>query len=339
MLAAIRGGQGAASAFADVMRLPQRGCPWEQADPLMARLMLDYEGDVGVSDDGGIFYAFPAMRKTASEAEPSRRSSSPPSTPAAWDSLPKPLPPLTGNSVGANFAIAALNGFNFLMGFWAIGNGLTIERVSHLFDRVPPPVVDTGLPIALGVVPLLLFSALLFLVPVGRALVRPLRQRQQTEERGRLAVLRAVLERVRGKQPVTDGVVAEAWRSAAGRPAEPKRLDRALVALGGDVDIEGDDGAETPMALPGPRDRGGRGRRREGCGGRGRGAPRRRGVRDRRAALTRRGARRAMGPWNPACRGSVIERRRAGNPSPFALLYRSAMTLRKLIPLTALLLP
>jgi len=135
------------------------------------------------------------------------------------------------------------------MGFWAIGNGLTIERVSHLFDRVPQPVVDTGLPIALGVVPLL-FSALLFLVPVGRALVRPLKQRRQTEERGRLAVLRAVLERVRGKQPVTDGVVAEAWRSATGRPAEPKRLDRALVALGGDVDIEAGDGAQTRWRFP-----------------------------------------------------------------------------------------
>ncbi len=246
VLAAIREGKGRIG-LADVMRAT--GLPREQADPMMARLMLDYEGDVGVSDDGGIFYSFPAMRKTASEAEPSRRSSSPPSTPAAWDTQPKPLPPLTGNSAGANVAIAALNGFNLLMGFWAIGNGLTIERVSHLFDRVPQPVVDTGLPIALGVVPLL-FSALLFLVPVGRALVRPLKQRRQSEERGRLAVLRAVLERVRGKQPVTDGVVAEAWRSAAGRPAEPKRLDRALVALGGDVDIEAGDGAETRWRFP-----------------------------------------------------------------------------------------
>ncbi len=242
VLAVIRAGKGRIG-LADVMRAT--GLPREQADPLMARLMLDYEGDVGVSDDGGIFYSFPALRKTA-EAESARAPSVPP---PAWDSLPKPLPPLTGNSVGANFAIAALNGFNFLMGFWAIGNGLTLERVSHLFDRVPPPVMDTGLPIALGVIPIV-FSALLFVVPVGRALVRPLRQRQQTEERGRLAVLRAVLERVRGKQPVTDGVVADAWRVATGRPAEPKRLDRELVALGGDVDIEAGAGAGTRWRFP-----------------------------------------------------------------------------------------
>ena len=41
------------------------GLPRDKADPLMARLMLDYEGDVGVSEDGGIFYRFAALRKTA----------------------------------------------------------------------------------------------------------------------------------------------------------------------------------------------------------------------------------------------------------------------------------
>jgi hypothetical protein len=243
VLAAIRAGKGRIG-LADVMRAT--GLPREKADPMMARLMLDYEGDVGVSEDGGIFYSFPAMRKTASEGENARGTSPPP---PAWDTQPKPLQPFTGNSVGANVAITALNAFNFLMGFWAIGNGLTLERVSHLFDRVPPPVIDSGLPIALGVVPIL-FSTLLFVVPLGRALVRPLKQRKQVEERGRLAVLRAVLERVRGKQPVTDSVVAEAWQGATGRPAERQRLDRELVALGGDVDVEGGGGPQTRWRFP-----------------------------------------------------------------------------------------
>jgi hypothetical protein len=243
VLAAIRAGKGRIG-LADVMRAT--GLPREKADPMMARLMLDYEGDVGVSEDGGIFYSFAAMRKTASEGE-SARASAPP--PAAWDSEPKPLQPLTGNSAGANLAIAALNAFNLLMGFWVIGNGLTLERVSHLFDRVPPPFVDSGVPIALGVIPIV-FSSLLFVVPLGRALFRPLKLRKQTEERGRLAVLRAVLERVRGKQPVTDGVVADAWRGATGRPVDRKRLDRELVALGGDVDIEGGGGAQTRWRFP-----------------------------------------------------------------------------------------
>jgi hypothetical protein len=226
VLAAIRAGKGRIG-LADVMRVT--GLARDQADPMMARLMLDYEGDVDVSKEGGIVYRFAAIRKTASEtteAEP----------PPAWTRT-KPLPPLTGNSGGANFLIVALNAFNLMMGLWAVQNGMTIERVVHLFDRVPHPVLDTGVPIVLGVVPLL-FSALLFLVPVGRVIARPWRQRAAQEERGRLAVLREVIEHVRSKKPVTDAEVTEAWRRAAGKAPEGKRVDQELVALGGDVAIE-----------------------------------------------------------------------------------------------------
>jgi hypothetical protein len=227
VLAAIRAGKGRIG-LADVMRVT--GLPRDQADPMMARLMLDYDGDVDVSEDGGIVYRFAAIRKTASDAAPE------PEPPPAWARV-KPLPPLTGNSAGANFLIAGLNGFNLFMGMWAIENGLTLERLAHLFDRVPQVLVDTGVPIAVGVVPFV-FSALLFLLPIGRALVRPLRQRRAIEERGRLAVLREVIERVRGKKKVTDADVAQAWRVATGQPPADKRIDRELVALGGDVAIE-----------------------------------------------------------------------------------------------------
>src|SRR5208283_216198 len=62
VLAAIRAGKGRIG-LADVMRVT--GLPREQADPMMARLMLDYDGDVAVSEEGGIVYRFEAMRKTA----------------------------------------------------------------------------------------------------------------------------------------------------------------------------------------------------------------------------------------------------------------------------------
>ena len=231
VLAAIRAGKGRIG-LADVMRVT--GLPRDQADPLMARLMLDYEGDVDVSEDGGIVYRFAAVRKTASEAVEAE-------PPPAW-ARTKPLPPLTGNSAGANFLIAGLNAFNLLMGAWAIDNGMTIERVSHLFDRVPYPITDTGIPIVLGVIPLL-FSALLFVVPIARVVARPWRRKEALEEKGRLAVLRQVIEHVRSKQPVTDGEVAKAWRVAVGQPADPKRIDRELVSLGGQVAIN--DNGET----------------------------------------------------------------------------------------------
>jgi hypothetical protein len=209
------------------------GLPRDQADPMMARLMLDYEGDVDVSEDGGIVYRFEKIRKTAADTASSAVEREPP---PAWARV-RPMPPLTGNSGGANFAIAALNGFNLLMGAWAIANGMTIERVAHLFDRVPYVLTDAGTPIALGLVPLV-FSALLFLLPLGRAIARPAKARVAREEQGRLAVLREVTERVRSKRPVTDGAVAQAWQGATGEPPPPKRIDRELVALGGDVAID-----------------------------------------------------------------------------------------------------
>jgi hypothetical protein len=227
ILAAIRAGKGRVG-LADVMRVT--GLPREQADPLMAKLMLDYEGDVGVSEDGGIFYTFPAMRKTASAVGDER----PPEP--AWAHI-EPLAPLTGNSPGSNFAIAALNGFNLLMGLWAVGSGMTLERVSHLFDRIPHAIPDTGTAIALGVVPFV-FSTLLFALPLARAALRPLRVRAAAEERGRLAVLREVLERLRKKEPVTDRAVGQAWRVATGSEPGTKRIDAQLVALGGDVSLD-----------------------------------------------------------------------------------------------------
>jgi hypothetical protein len=93
------------------------------------------------------------------------------------------------------------------------------------------------MPIVLGVVPFVL-SALLFLLPIARSVARPWRVRSAEQERGRLAVLREVLERVGGKQPVTDEAVEDAWRKATGHEPEGTRLSRELVALGGDVSIE-----------------------------------------------------------------------------------------------------
>jgi hypothetical protein len=228
VLAAIRAGKGRIG-LADVMRVT--GLGRDLADPLMAKLMLDYQGDVAVSEDGGIVYRFPEIRKTASETEVAEPS-------PAWSRI-KPLPPLTGNPLGANVAIAGINAFNMLMGMWVIQNNLTIERASHLFDRIPQPIYDTGTPIALGVIPLV-FSALLFVMPVARAIGRPLRVRHAAQERGRLALLRVVLERLRAKQPVTDGTAQDAWKAATGSEVPVDRLNQELVALGGKVQVDDD---------------------------------------------------------------------------------------------------
>ena len=225
----------------DVMRVT--GLPREVADPMMARLMLDYEGDVSVSDDGGITYHFEALRKTASESSgrEDRIGAEAPRVPAVW-AEPKRLPLLTGNGTGSNLLIGLLNAFNLGMGAFVIANNLTIARILHIFastrpHAIPVPMPYDGLPIALGLVPLV-FSIALFVLPLGRALLRPIEARKVAEENGRRAMLREILTRIDQDAPLTEAPLRSAWKAAAGTEPGSKELTRAIVELGGDVDIQ-----------------------------------------------------------------------------------------------------
>jgi hypothetical protein len=229
VIGAIRAGKGRVG-LADVMRVT--GLPRSRVDAMMARLMLDYEGTVEVSDDGGIYYVFQELRRTAQQGEivPSPRP--------AWE-LQKKLAPLTGNSGGANVAIGLLNLFNLVASMWAIENHFTIGNVYTVLTAPPhvilPPL--TGLPIALGIVPLVM-SIAMFLLPIGRSLWRSRQARAVARENGRLALLREVITRTSEKKPVTDRALTKAWRVATGSEPDSKTITREVVELGGDVDLE-----------------------------------------------------------------------------------------------------
>lgn len=216
----------------DVMRVT--GLPRDEADPMMARLMLDYEGDVDVSEAGGIIYKFEALRKTALDVSDPRPL-------PAW-SEPRIVPPLTGNRFGTNVLVAALNAFNLVMGLFVIANNLTIARIIDLLRPLRPgveyvPLPYDGMPIVLGLIPLV-FSIALFLLPLGRVLLRPLRARAISHENGRLGLLREILTRVEARTPLTEPGLRAAWKSGAGSEPGSTELTRAVVDLGGDVDIE-----------------------------------------------------------------------------------------------------
>ena len=232
ILAEIRGQKGRIG-LADVMRVT--GLPRDEADPLMSRLMLDYDGSVEVSDEGGIFYRFESIRKTVAQPAAEPRPA------PAWARLEK-LMPLTGNEVGTNLLIIALNGFNMIMSLYALSNGWTFEKIAMLLSRAPldrgQPLPDTGTAIALGVVPLV-FSIALFALPIARALYRPIKERKVARENGRRALLREVLTGI-DKREITDASLESAWKSAAGQAPDPKVITREVVALGGDVEIQDD---------------------------------------------------------------------------------------------------
>lgn len=238
ILAQIRAGQGRIG-IGDVMRVT--GLPREEADPMLARLMLDYEGEVEVSEDGGIFYKFPALRRTATQGERER-------APAPVWAQKLHAAPVTGNDGGSNFLIAGLNGFNLLMGFFALQAGLTVERLSWLFEQsqsrvlIPPPPAD-GPALVLGLIPLV-FSTLLFALPAVRAVTAGRRKKKIDEENARRAILKTVLEAQHAPAAdgttagVTEGQLKKAWRDATGTEPDVKKIREEVVALGGDIDLE-----------------------------------------------------------------------------------------------------
>jgi hypothetical protein len=233
MLAEIRAQKGRIG-LSDVMRVT--GLSRDEAHPFIARLMLDYDGTVEVSSEGGIVYRFEALRRTVDA-----RADAPRPEPA-W-SQKKRLPPLTGNSLGANVLIAGLNGFNLIMSLYALGNELTLARLAFIFEAmqhgVPRgAVVPGGTAVVLGVVPLV-FSVLLFLLPVARAAIRPFKERRIARQNGSLAVLKTVLTSV-SQREISDASLRRAWKAAAGSEPDPRDITREVVALGGDVDMDSD---------------------------------------------------------------------------------------------------
>ena len=227
ILAEIRAQKGRIG-LADVMRVT--GLPRDEADPLMARLMLDHEGTVEVAEQGGIIYRFESLRRTA-ESEGHAAPQRP-----AWET-PRRVVPLTGNGAGSNVAISLLNLFNMSMGAWVMAHGLTISNILLLFSKHPPRFLpDDGLPIALGLVPAA-FSLMLFVLPIVRATFQGRKARRVADENARLGILREVLARAPKKEPVPDETLRKAYRVATGKEASSKEITKRVVELGGDVDV------------------------------------------------------------------------------------------------------
>jgi hypothetical protein len=193
---------------------------------------LDYDGSVAVSESGGITYHFEALRKTAAATTPQADGA-----PPVWAKLER-LPPLTGNDGGTNALVIALNGFNLIMSLFALSDGLTLARAAGLIRGLPERMMPApGFPIALGIVPLV-FSLLLFLLPIARAIGRRWKARSIARENGRRAMLHEILDKI-GHGSITERDLSRAWKSAAGEEPSEKAVTREVVALGGDVDLEG----------------------------------------------------------------------------------------------------
>jgi hypothetical protein len=192
----------------DVMRVT--GMPLDRAEATVARLLLDHDGTVEVGDGGAITYHFRALRRTATRRRP-RKAPKP-----VWTRREE-LPPLTGdNRDRDNALVLGITLFNGAMGYLGI---------------------SLGLPLVIGLVPFLLALGLL-LIPIGRALARPLQRRRVERENGRRALLREVLSAA-APRGADERTLLDAWEGAAGRPLAKGALSGELLRIGAMPEVDG----------------------------------------------------------------------------------------------------
>ena len=174
------------------------------AEEELTRLMVEYDGEVEVADDGTLLYVFEQLMPSAGVV--------PEKWAWSWDQ-PDPLPSLTGNTSGANAATAGFAAFN-LIGSMTIGPAF-LERF-HL----------SGDPLATFFVTLfpLLFSAVFFAVPATRWLVRQQKLKTRQKRQLRRALMREIWS-----APATARDPDELATLAAATTGLPQANARAMV--------------------------------------------------------------------------------------------------------------
>lgn len=195
----------------DVVRVT--GLPRPEAEAMVSRLLVDYDGEVDVTEAGAIVYRFPDLRPTAGPAALPPAPAMP--VPAIWRGAVA-AEPFTGNSTGSNAAILGLTAFVAMMG--AFGTWL-------------------GLPFWAAELPL--FATLAFLVvPIVRFPFHVARRGAIAEENGRRALLQAVHESACEARGVDEDELAKAWHDAAHASLPATELRRRLFEMGGDVVVD-----------------------------------------------------------------------------------------------------
>ena len=207
-----------------------------EAEQEMARLLGAYGGEALVSPDGELVYAFPEIMASAQEARQPR----PPNP--AWLRLEPPLE-LTGNTKGANAAVAGMNAFTLISAAtapWFIFPRLGLGGTAAFVGLVWVPVV---------------FSVIFFSIPLLRRVSVALenKRRHARNIRGVLLglVYRRALEGPGGAVSVSEAYLHVASKlpdRGVSRDAVERALHRLAAEL--DADVTTDDEGETLFSFP-----------------------------------------------------------------------------------------
>ena len=218
LLALIRAKRGRIG-VSDVIKVT--GLSQQQTDPVLSKLMLNYDGEVNVSDSGSIIYTFREIRKTVENTYV-------PEPAPIWSSREK-VKPLTGNTGSINLLITALNGFNLVMSTFMISQQATLVRLSF--------VSSGSARMLLGYIPFA-FSLFLFSFPVARWFGKSREKQRVDRENGRRGFLFAVFNRMTSRG-VSEDAIKKCWEQVSGgSQVTDKILVKEVALLGGEVEVD-----------------------------------------------------------------------------------------------------
>ena len=170
------------------------GLDYPEAQHMMNSMLLEFDGQPGVTDEGSLYYEFPRLMQSTSSSESFGR----PGTPK------KHLIPFNGNERKINRWIGFLNGFNLVFGGYFLIFSLTetilTSRIAYLYLIVRVLIENvmrdssTLVFVGLGIVPIV-FSILFFAVTSLRR-IRDRRKNKAIKRHNRTRkLMRQVIDR------------------------------------------------------------------------------------------------------------------------------------------------
>lgn len=173
--------------------MAQTGRDRESASAYVSRLLLEFQGEPQVSDQGTLYYSFPELLKTT------RASGEAPLLP------PRPAIPFNNNNPGTNRWIGFFNGFNLAFGgyflfFSLVGTAGTGFGFLYAFTALvltelaglSAAAAAGTLALGLGAVPAV-FSLLFYLIPVFRRWREKARNAKISQDNLRRSVVEKML--------------------------------------------------------------------------------------------------------------------------------------------------
>ena len=202
----------------------QTGARFDEAHQELGRVMGAFNGDARATEDGEVVYLFPELMVSAHGAIEARAPE------PAWRRLLQPRP-LTGNSTGANLAIAGINTFNLA--------GVVFASIA--IPSLAPS--SSGLWAGLVWVPLA-FSALFFAFPLFRSLGTRRENARRRAINLRSVVLGNVMEAALEGQALTLEEVIGRVQAALGADTRAGDIAVVLNTLAAELDADIEPGAD-----------------------------------------------------------------------------------------------